>query len=90
MINPGKQSVKPKPPPKDWESVNMIEKALELYMGEKRLLFWLNKFAYATIFIIIRGWILFRSVGPALDLYQLDTHALLSPESMFKGSEEKP
>lgn len=89
MINAGKQAVKPKPPPKDWESMNLTEKAIELYMGEKGLLFWLNKFAYASIFIIIGGWIIFRFVGPALDLYQLDTPPL-APESMFKASEDKP
>ncbi|XP_060194202.1 uncharacterized protein LOC132623467 [Lycium barbarum] len=90
MMNAGKQAVKPKPPPKDWESMNLTEKAIELYVGEKGLLFWLNKFAYASIFIIIGGWILFRFVGPALDLYQLDTPTPLAPESMFKGSGEKP
>ncbi|XP_055804535.1 uncharacterized protein LOC129873460 [Solanum dulcamara] len=90
MINAEKQAVKPKPPPKDWESMNLTEKAIELYVGEKGLLFWLNKFAYASIFIIIGGWILFRFVGPALDLYQLDTPTPLAPESMFKGSGDKP
>ncbi|KAK4711759.1 hypothetical protein R3W88_006272 [Solanum pinnatisectum] len=90
MINAGKQAVKPKPPPKDWESMNLTEKAIELYVGEKGLLFWLNKFAYASIFIIIGGWILFRFVGPAFDLYQLDTPTPLAPESMFKGTGDKP
>lgn len=71
--------------PKDWESMTPAEKAMELYMGEKGLLFWLNKFAYASIFIIIGGWILFRFVGPALNLYQLDSSPL-PPTSVFKGS----
>lgn len=71
--------------PKDWDSMTPAEKAMELYMGEKGLLFWLNKFAYASIFIIIGGWILFRFVGPALNLYQLDSSPL-PPTSMFKGS----
>ncbi|KAJ8764490.1 hypothetical protein K2173_006230 [Erythroxylum novogranatense] len=71
--------------PKKWEEMNMSEKAMEVYMGEKGLLFWLNKFAYASIFIVIGGWIVFRFVGPALNLYQLDTPPL-SPSSMFKGS----
>lgn len=71
--------------PKDWESMTPAEKAMELYMGEKGLLFWLNKFAYASIFVIIGGWILFRFVGPALNLYQLDSSPL-PPTSMFKGS----
>ncbi|GAB4847521.1 hypothetical protein Ancab_026580 [Ancistrocladus abbreviatus] len=72
-------------PAKKWEEMSPTEKALELYMGEKGLLFWLNKFAYASIFIVIGGWILFRFVGPSLNLYQLDAPPL-PPTSMFKGS----
>lgn len=71
--------------PKKWEDMSLSEKAIELYVGEKGMLFWLNKFAYASIFIVIGGWILFRFVGPALNLYQLDT-APLSPSSILKGS----
>ncbi|XP_031496141.1 uncharacterized protein LOC116261497 [Nymphaea colorata] len=74
-----------KPPPKDWESMTLSEKAMELYVGEKGILFWLNKFAYASIFIVIGGWILFRFVGPYLGLYQLDGSPL-SPTDVFKGS----
>lgn len=69
---------------KNWDSMSLGEKALELYVGEKGMLFWLNKFAYASIFIVIGGWILFRFVGPSLNLYQLDTPPL-APTSMFKG-----
>ncbi|XP_038998059.1 uncharacterized protein LOC120123181 [Hibiscus syriacus] len=71
--------------PKKWEEMSMTEKALELYVGEKGLLFWLNKFAYASIFIVIRAWIVFRFVGHALNLYQLDSPPL-APTSMFNGS----
>ncbi|TKY55889.1 hypothetical protein E2542_SST20314 [Spatholobus suberectus] len=70
-------------PPKKWEDMTLSEKAMELYVGEKGALFWLNKFAYASIFIMIGGWILFRLVGPALNLYQLDG-PLLSPSDVFK------
>lgn len=72
-------------PPKEWESMTLTEKALELYVGEKGLLFWINKFAYASIYIIIGAWILFRFVGPALNLYQLDAPPL-SPSDVLKGS----
>ncbi|KAJ8443620.1 hypothetical protein Cgig2_019602 [Carnegiea gigantea] len=48
-------------PSKSWEEMTLSEKAVELYMGEKGLLFWVNKFAYASIFIVIGGWILFRN-----------------------------
>ncbi|XP_028774527.1 uncharacterized protein LOC114749570 [Neltuma alba] len=71
--------------PKKWEDMSLAEKATDLYMGEKGLLFWLNKFAYASIFIMIGAWILFRFVGPSLNLYQLDSPPL-SPSSVFKGS----
>ena len=70
---------------KKWEEMSVAEKTMEVYMGEKGLLFWLNKFAYASIFIMIGGWIVFRFVGPSLNLYQLDTPPL-SPTSVFKGS----
>ncbi|GLU19775.1 hypothetical protein SLE2022_360020 [Rubroshorea leprosula] len=73
------------PTPKKWEEMSVAEKAMELYMGEKGLLFWLNKFAYASIFIMIGAWIFFRFVGPAINLYQLDSPPL-SPSSVFKGS----
>ncbi|XP_061341164.1 uncharacterized protein LOC133287548 isoform X2 [Gastrolobium bilobum] len=45
--------------PKKWEDMTLTEKAIELYMGEKGALFWLNKFAYASIFIMIGAWIIF-------------------------------
>lgn len=76
--------VAPPPPHKAWEEMTLSEKAAEVYVGEKGLLFWLNKFAYASIFVVIGGWILFRFVGPSLGLYQLDTPPL-SPSSLFKG-----
>ncbi|KAL3723744.1 hypothetical protein ACJRO7_035849 [Eucalyptus globulus] len=72
------------PTPKSWEEMSLVEKALELYVGEKGLLFWLNKFAYASIFVVIGAWILFRFVGPSLNLYQLDTPPL-APTSILKG-----
>ncbi|XP_014509569.1 uncharacterized protein LOC106768769 [Vigna radiata var. radiata] len=70
-------------PPKKWEEMSLSEKAVELYVGEKGALFWLNKFAYASIFIMIGGWILFRFVGPAFNLYQLDGPPL-APTDVFK------
>ena len=70
---------------KKWEEMSIGEKATELYVGEKGVLFWLNKFAYASIFIMIGAWILFRFVGPALNIYQLDSPPL-SPDAIFKGS----
>lgn len=77
------QSKKVAPPPKEWEAMTMTEKAIELYVGERGLLYWINKFAYASIYIVIGAWILFRFVGPALNLYQLDTPPL-SPTAILK------
>ncbi|CAK8562140.1 unnamed protein product [Lathyrus sativus] len=70
--------------PKKWEEMSLREKAMELYVGEKGALFWLNKFAYASIYIMIGAWIVFRFVGPALNLYQLDS-PVLSPSDVLKG-----
>ncbi|CAD6335380.1 unnamed protein product [Miscanthus lutarioriparius] len=70
---------------KEWEEMSVSEKAAELYVGEKGLLFWLNKFAYASIFIIVGAWVLFRFVGPSLGLYQLDAPPL-PPTAVFGGS----
>ncbi|GJN39351.1 hypothetical protein PR202_gb28462 [Eleusine coracana subsp. coracana] len=68
--------------PKKWEEMSLAEKALELYVGEKGMLFWLNKFAYASIFIMVGAWILFRFVGPSLGFYQLDAPPL-PPTAVF-------
>eukprot|EP01018_Ginkgo_biloba_P016751 Gb_29954 [translate_table: standard] len=81
----GAAESKPKLKPKDWDSMTLSEKLLELYVGERGILFWLNKFAYASIFIIIGGWVLFRFVGPSLGLYQLES-TLLEPTKAFGGS----
>ncbi|KAL6603312.1 hypothetical protein ACP70R_043673 [Stipagrostis hirtigluma subsp. patula] len=70
--------------PKKWEEMSLAEKAVELYVGEKGLLFWLNKFAYASIFIMVGAWVLFRFVGPSLGLYQLDAPPL-PPTAVFSG-----
>ena len=38
---------------KKWKDMNIIEKSIELYTGQKDLLFWLKVFSYASIFIVI-------------------------------------
>jgi len=57
--------------PDGWEEMGPFGKAWQIYAGERGLLFWANKAAYASVFLIIGGWVLFRIVGPALGLYQL-------------------
>lgn len=46
-------------------------KAWQIYAGDRGALFWANKFAYTSVFVIGFAWILFRVVFPALGLYQL-------------------
>ena len=70
---------------KGWDEMSLPEKAMELYVGEKGALFWLNKFAYASIFIMAGAWILFRFVGPVTGLYQLDAPPL-APADVLRGS----
>lgn len=82
MAASGRGRIEMEPKKKRWEEMTLTEKAIELYVGEKGMLFWLNKFAYASIFIVIGGWILFRFVGPSLGLYQLDS-SLLAPSDLF-------
>jgi hypothetical protein len=57
--------------PEKWDQMTLWEKSVQLYMGERGLLFWANKAAYASLFIIAFVWVLFRFVGPGLGLYDL-------------------
>ncbi len=71
--------------PKMWDEMSLPEKTWSLYIGEKGVLFWLNKLAYASIFLVIGGWIVFRFIGPALGWYELDS-GLLPPSQLLAGS----
>ena len=57
--------------PEGWEQMNVFEKGYNLYMGKRGVLFWANKAAYASVFLLVGGWIVFRFVGPALGLYKV-------------------
>jgi hypothetical protein len=57
--------------PDGFDQMDPLQKAGQLWTGERGLLFWLNKAAYASLFIVVGGWVLFRFVGPALGLYEL-------------------
>eukprot|EP00878_Enallax_costatus_P004180 GHUV01004409.1.p1 GENE.GHUV01004409.1~~GHUV01004409.1.p1 ORF type:complete len:173 (+),score=26.78 GHUV01004409.1:150-668(+) len=57
--------------PEGWEQMDAFEKVSELYLGQRGLLFWANKVAYASVFVVVGAWVLFRFVGPALGLYKL-------------------
>ena len=57
--------------PEGWDKMDPVEKATQLYMGERGFLFWINEAAFASVFIIAGLWIVFRFIGPALGLYEL-------------------
>ncbi len=57
--------------PEGWEQMPLGQKLSELYLGRRGALFWANKAAYASVFILLGGWVLFRFVAPALGLYKL-------------------
>eukprot|EP01023_Acetabularia_acetabulum_P009829 TRINITY_DN1445_c0_g1_i3.p2 TRINITY_DN1445_c0_g1~~TRINITY_DN1445_c0_g1_i3.p2 ORF type:complete len:192 (-),score=34.59 TRINITY_DN1445_c0_g1_i3:103-630(-) len=59
--------------PEGWEEMNIGQKVYEFYVGERGLLFWMNKIAFNLLFVIVGVWILFRFVGPALNLYELQS-----------------
>lgn len=57
--------------PEGWEAMSLPQKISELYLGRRGLLFWANKIAFASVFVVVGGWVVFRFVGPALGLYKL-------------------
>lgn len=48
-----------------------LQKATELYMGKRGFLYWANQAALWSVGGLVVGWAIFRFVGPALGLYQL-------------------
>ena len=65
--------------PDGWDEMDVGQKAYQLWAGKRGVLFWANKAAYASVFIVVAGWILFRFVGPALGLYQLSNDFSSAP-----------
>lgn len=59
-----------------------LQKATELYMGKRGVLYWSQQAATYSVGILIVGWILFRFVGPATGLYTL-TNDLSTPNLGF-------
>ncbi|MEW5307471.1 MAG: hypothetical protein WDW38_008717 [Sanguina aurantia] len=57
--------------PTDWDKMSWFVRINELYVGKRGLLFWANKSAYASVFIMIALWFAFRFIGPNLGLYKL-------------------
>lgn len=59
--------------PKGWDDMPLPMKVSQLWMGKRGLLFWSNKLAWAAVIGVGVLWVVFRFVGPALGLYQLQS-----------------
>lgn len=64
-------NVKSEEKEKNWTEKTLTEKLGQFYMGEKGLLFWINRISLIALVTIIVSWICFRFVGPFLGFYQL-------------------
>ncbi|GFH14035.1 uncharacterized protein HaLaN_10008 [Haematococcus lacustris] len=43
--------------PEGFDNMTLGDKITELYLGRRGILFWANKAAYASVFIVIGGWV---------------------------------
>lgn len=57
--------------PEGFERMSAQRKVSELYLGERGLIFWINKSAWGACIAVVVGWFCFRFLGPALGLYEL-------------------
>mmetsp|Transcript_3266 Transcript_3266/g.5064 ORF Transcript_3266/g.5064 Transcript_3266/m.5064 type:complete len:86 (+) Transcript_3266:191-448(+) len=57
--------------PEGFEEMDLGTKAVNLYMGKRGFLFWINKISLYVAGGVIVGWIVFRFIGPATGLYKL-------------------
>ena len=73
---PTKQSDEPlglwETDPAAWDAKPALEKAWSAWSGEPGMMFWMNKGSYWGAGVLAFIWVLFRLVGPALGLYQLN------------------
>ena len=58
--------------PDAWDAKPALEKAWSAWSGEPGMMYWMNKGSYWGAGILAFIWVLFRLVGPALGLYQLN------------------
>uniref|UniRef100_A0A383VJ08 Uncharacterized protein n=1 Tax=Tetradesmus obliquus TaxID=3088 RepID=A0A383VJ08_TETOB len=65
--------------PEGWEQMPLPDKVAELYLGQRGMLFWANKAAWASVWVVGGAWVLFRFIGPALGLYKLQGDLLGPP-----------
>jgi len=62
--------------PDGWEKMDALERATELWLGERGFLALSGQAAYWGAGLLIGGWVVFRVVLPALGLYKLAGDAL--------------
>ena len=58
--------------PAAWDAKPALEKAWSAWSGEPGMMFWMNRGSYWGAGTLAFVWVLFRLVGPALGLYQLN------------------
>jgi hypothetical protein len=58
--------------PGAWDARGFGDKAWSAWSGEPGVLWWMNKGSFGGAGILAFCWVLFRLVGPALGLYQLN------------------
>ena len=57
--------------PEGWEDMNPLQKATELYLGERGFLYWSSQLAIGGTVVLVVAWVFFRFIGPSVGLYQL-------------------
>ncbi len=57
--------------PEGWDAMDPIEKATELYLGERGILYWSAQLTIGGLVLLVVAWVGFRFIGPALGLYNL-------------------
>jgi hypothetical protein len=49
-----------------------VEKATELYLGERGILYWSTQLTIGGLVLLVVAWVGFRFLGPAFGLYSLE------------------
>lgn len=58
--------------PEGWDDMDPVEKATELYLGERGILYWSTQLTVWGLVLLVVAWVGFRFLGPSLGLYALD------------------
>ena len=58
--------------PAAWDAKPGFEKLWSAWSGEPGMMYWMNRGAWFGAAALAFAWVLFRLVGPALGLYQLN------------------